>query len=368
MPYFDNAATSLPKPAAVSEAVQTALQTFGNPSRSAHAEAMAAGHMLAEARDEIAAFFGCRNAERVVFTKNVTEALNIAIQGLDGHIVTSEAEHNSVLRPVHHKGDYTFTRVDEKGRVHTGAIKKAVTPKTVAIVLAHASNLTGNPVPVGDIGAFCRENGLLFIVDAAQTAGLYPIDMEALCIDALCFTGHKSLYGPQGTGGLCLGERYDPRPLMQGGSGSRSFELEHPDFLPDRLEAGTLNGHGIAGLLAGVRYLREKGQAPLKEARRLEKLFYGLVAEIPGIELYGDYEMQGRAPIVSLNLEGYSSGELAAVLSDEYEIAVRSGIHCAPLLHRRFGTEKRGAVRFSFSHFNTEQEVRLGAQALRALV
>ena len=367
MPYFDNAATSFPKPLQVTEAMQKALATFGNPSRSAHAAALNAARALAEARSEVGALFGCPHPERVVFTKNVTEALNIAIASLPGHIVTSEAEHNSVLRPVYHKKDYTFVPVDAKGRVDAEAVKSAVREDTAGVVLAHASNLTGNPAPIAEVGAFCREKGIVFVVDTAQTAGLFPIDMQALSIDALCFTGHKSLYGPQGTGGLCLSERFNPEPLLRGGTGSRSYDLEQPDFLPDRLEAGTLNGHGIAGLLAGVQYVAEKGEELLQKAREMERRFYGLVKDREGMVFYGDYETEGRAPLVTFNLEGYSSGELASELSERYDIAVRSGTHCAPLLHRRFGTEKRGSVRFSFSHFNTEEEVRLAAQAVREL-
>ena len=367
MPYFDNAATTLPKPRAVLDAVQLALETFGNPSRSAHSAALSAARTLLAAREELAALFACPAPEQVIFTKNVTEALNIAIQNLKGHIVTGEAEHNSVLRPVFRRGNCSIVAADEKGRVALEDIFAACTKDTTAIVLAHASNLTGNSVDIAEVGAFCRERNLFFVVDAAQTAGLFPIDMGAMGIDALCFTGHKSLYGPQGTGGLCLSDRFSPEPLITGGSGSKSFSPTQPEFLPDHLEAGTLNGHGIAGLLAGVRYLREKGDAPFKEADRLARLFHALARDIPGIVFYGDYEMPLRAPVVALNLPGYSSGEVAGLLAERYEIAVRSGIHCSPLLHKRFGTEQRGSVRFSFSHFNTETEVCGAVDALRAI-
>ena len=367
MPYFDNAATTLPKPPAVLEAVAQAMAGFGNPSRSAHRPALEAARCILAAREELATYFGCPDPQRVVFTKNATEALNIAVQSLDGHIVSSEAEHNSVLRPVCATHRYTLAQADEKGRISARGVLAACQEDTAGIVLAHASNLTGNVVEISRIGEFCQKNGIYFVVDAAQTAGLLPINMEAMGIDALCFTGHKSLYGPQGTGGLCLSQRFLPRPLLTGGSGSRSFSPVQPDFLPDRLEAGTLNGHGIAGLLAGLRYLREKENLPFAQANHLAQLFCNLTQNIPGIMFYGDYSQETRAPLVTLNLSGYDSAELSAELSDRYEIATRSGAHCAPLLHERFGTRQRGAVRFSFSHFNTEDEVRLAAEALQTL-
>ncbi len=367
MPYFDNAATTLQKPPAVARAVLQAMETFGNPSRSAHRAALAAAHAILEARQELAAYLGAPGPDHVIFTKNATEALNIAIQAIPGHIVTSEGEHNSVLRPVFQKGTHSLVPADSLGRIDAEAVLEACKKGTAGVVLAHASNLTGNPVDIARIGRFCQENGIFFVVDAAQTAGLLPLDMEAMGIDALCFTGHKSLYGPQGTGGLCLSNRFLPAPLLTGGSGSRSFSPIHPDFLPDRLEAGTLNGHGIAGLLAGLRYLQAAGEEPYRTVNHLAELFLQLAGQIPGAELYGDFTLPGRAPVVSLNLRGYDSAELSAELSDRYDIATRSGAHCAPLLHQRFGTKQRGAVRFSFSHFNTEEEIRQAAKALATL-
>ncbi|MDR2946698.1 MAG: aminotransferase class V-fold PLP-dependent enzyme [Candidatus Adiutrix sp.] len=368
MIYLDNAATSFPKPPCVAEAVVAALGSFGNPSRSAHAAALAAGRCVAALRQSFAEFFNCPHPERVVFTKNATEALNLAVASLRGHIVTSEMEHNSVLRPVHRRGGYTAVPVDGQGLYAAGDIAKACRKETVAVVLAHASNLTGNVAPVAEIGRFCRERGLIFIIDAAQTAGLAPLDMEALGADALCFTGHKSLYGPQGTGGLCLSERFTPEPLMVGGSGSRSFALTQPEALPDRLEAGTLAGHSLAGLAAGLGYVRHMGPETLwAEADRLARLFYRELENCDRVKLYGDYHAERRAPIVTLNLGDWPSEEVAARLADDHGIAVRAGAHCAPLLHRRFGTEKQGAVRFSFSHFNTEQEILTAAEAVKQL-
>ncbi|MDR1045643.1 MAG: aminotransferase class V-fold PLP-dependent enzyme [Candidatus Adiutrix sp.] len=365
MIYLDQAATSHPKPDSVTLAVVRAMKEFGNPSRGAHAFSLDALRCVEQTRARAAAFFGCPRPERVVFTKNVTEALNLAIASVDGHLVTTEAEHNSILRPVHLKKDFTIVPVDDKGRYSDRDIERALRPDSRAVVLAQASNLTGGLAPVEKIGRLCRERNLLFILDTAQSAGLIRIDQEALGVDALCFTGHKALYGPTGTGGLCLSERFTPRPLMVGGSGSRSFETGQPPELPDLLEAGTLNSHGLAGLAAGLEYVEAQGpEQLLKKARNLARRFYLGLGEIPGVTFYGDYESRPRLPIVTINLGLLDSGEVAAALSEDYGLAVRAGAHCAPLLHRRFGTVAQGALRFSFSHFNTEAEV---DAALRAL-
>lgn len=368
MIYLDNAATSLQKPAAVGRAMQRALECFGNPSRGANNAVLTAARQIAEARDALARLFCAPSPGRVVFTKNATEALNIAIASVQGHVVTTEAEHNSVLRPVHHHGNYTVVKTDSFGRYGVDDIRAALQKDTGAVVVAHAGNLSGYIAPVAEIGSLCHSRGVLLIVDAAQTAGLLPIDMAAMNIDALCFTGHKSLFGPQGTGGLCLAESFTPGPLLFGGSGSRSFGLTQPAELPDLLEAGTLNGHGIAGLLAGAEYVQKSDPDTLyRAADHLSNLFYQNAQALPGVQLYGP-PAGPRMPIVALNLSGFASSELAALLNDRYNIAVRPGIHCAPLLHRRFGTEQTGAVRFSFSHYNNEYEVDTAVRALKEIV
>ncbi len=368
MIYLDNAATSFPKPRRVVDAVRQALSTFGSPSRGAHGFSLAATRAVESARANIARLFNCPDPARIAFAKNVTEALNLAISSVDGHIVSSEAEHNSVLRPLFRRGNLGFVPLDDSGRYSLDDVKRACRPDTAAVVLAHASNLTGNLAPVEAIGRFCRERGLLFILDAAQTAGLIDIDMEALGLDALCFTGHKSLCGPQGTGGICLGARFRPRPLMTGGSGSRSFETVQPEELPDLLEAGTQNAHGLAGLAAGVEYVLEKTPAGLwAGADRLARAFHRRLAASPGIVFYGDYAEGIRMPIVTLNIGDLPSGEVAGELWERHGIAVRSGAHCAPLLHRRFGTAGQGAVRFSFSHRNTDAEMAEAAGAVEGI-
>ncbi|MDR2892699.1 MAG: aminotransferase class V-fold PLP-dependent enzyme [Deltaproteobacteria bacterium] len=366
MLYFDNAATSFPKPVQVREAVCKALESFGNPSRSAHELALNAARCVEYARVQVSELFGCRSSERVAFTANVTEALNIAISSVKGHIVTSATEHNSVLRPVYRSGSYSVVPVDEYGRYSPGDIAKALQPDTRAVVLGHASNLTGQINPIREVGQLCREKKLIFIVDAAQTAGLLEIDMERMGIDALCFTGHKSLYGPQGTGGICLSERFLPAPLLVGGSGSHSFDREHPAAMPSRLEAGTVNGHGLAGLSAGLEYIKAQGvEKLLAAADKTARHFYQGIKDLGGIVLYGHYGDEPRMPIVTLNVGELAADEVAAILAEEYDIAVRPGAHCAPLLHEAFGTVRRGSVRFSFSHFNTIEEADAAIAAIR---
>lgn len=367
MIYLDNAATTLKKPDCVKQAVVQAMDTFGNASRGAHAPALDALRMLMEARIALASFFGLNDDPmRVIFTPNATAALNIAISGVRGHIVTTAADHNSVLRPVYRRGNYTIVPCDALGRISTDAISSAIRPDTGAVVLMHASNVTGNVFDIQSIGKLCAARGVLFIVDAAQSAGLLPIDMKIQNISALCFTGHKSLYGPQGTGGLCLGSSFMPEPLVVGGSGHHSFDSHHPRELPDALEAGTQNAHGIAGLLAGVQYIQSAGITTLHDkADALARQFAHSLADTPGITLYGDFDAPLRTPVVSLNIEGYDPAQAASQLFEKYGIAVRAGAHCAPLMHDTLNIS--GSIRFSFSHFNTEKETQLTIDAIRTL-
>jgi cysteine desulfurase family protein len=365
MIYLDNAATTLNKPACVKEAVWRAMDTFGNASRGAHTPALDALRLLMEARIALASLFGLSDDPlRVVFTPNATAALNIAIAGIKGHIVTTASEHNSVLRPIYRRENYTIVPCDPLGRISAEAISSALRPDTGAVVLTHASNVTGNVFDILSIGKLCAARGVHFIVDAAQSAGLLPIDMKN--ISALCFTGHKSLFGPQGTGGLCLGPNYLPEALYVGGSGHHSFDHRHPRELPDALEAGTQNAHGIAGLLAGVQYIQSVGLAAIHhQADSLGRLFADSLADTPGVTLYGDLSAPLRAPIVSLNIEGYDSAQAASLLFEKYGIAVRSGAHCAPLMHETLNLS--GSVRFSFSHFNTLKETEITIDAVRSL-
>lgn len=295
----------------------------------------------------------------------------MAVFGLFGpgdHVITTMLEHNSVLRPLYlleEAGlELTILPADQNGCICYEDIEKAIRPNTKGIICTHASNLTGNMVDIGRIGRFCRKIGLLFVVDASQTAGVFDINMEEMGIDVLCFTGHKGLLGPQGTGGICVRQGVAVRPLIVGGSGVHSYSKAHPEDMPTALEAGTLNGHGIAGLYAALRYIQETGMEQIRERElSLMRQFYDGVRTIPGVTIYGDF-MGQRAPIVSLNIRDYDSGEVADELAYHYEIYTRAGAHCAPLMHRALGTESTGAVRFSMSHFNTEAEI---DEAVRAV-
>ena len=375
MIYLDNAATTLHKPPQVVKAVADALQSMGNSARGTHAGSMAASHTVYDTRVKLAKLFGCPRADRVAFTANVTEALNIAVNGLIGrgdHVITTDCEHNSVLRPLYRLADeqgveVSFVPADRQGNLDYDAFERLMQPHTRAIVCTHASNLTGNLTDLARVSAVAKAHDVLLIVDAAQTAGAYPIDMEALGIDVLCFTGHKGLMGPQGTGGLCVREGLTLRHWKVGGSGVQSYSRTHPTQMPTCLEAGTLNGHGIAGLSAALDFIAEVGVDAIHDRETaLMRRFYEGVKEVPGITVYGDFSRQ-RMAIVTLNIGDYESGAVSDALSEEYGIATRPGAHCAPRMHQALGTEQQGAVRFSFSWFNTEQEIDAAIQTVREL-
>lgn len=373
MIYLDNAATSLRRPPCVIEAVTQAMQSLGNSGRGVNGGSLSAARVIYDARQKLADLFGCSSPERVCFTSNATEALNTAIFGLFGpgdHVITTDLEHNSVLRPLYRlekRGvELSFVPADRLGRIALSDFAPLLRPNTRAVITTHASNLTGNLVDLDAVGAFAREHGLLYVVDASQTAGAFSIDMARSGISVLCFTGHKSMMGPQGTGGLCLAEGVEIRPLKTGGTGVQTYLPEQPAAYPTRLEAGTLNGHGIAGLSAAVDFLRETGVAAIhKKETALMRQFYDGVRAIPGVTVYGDFTGD-RAPVVSLNIEDADSGEVADFLAAEYDIAVRSGAHCAPRMHRALGTEAQGAVRFSFGWYNTPAEVETAIAAIRS--
>ncbi len=367
MIYLDNAATTLLKPLAVARAVAEAIGLYANPARGAYESSLNALRCTAAAREELSSLFGVGDSARVAFALNATAALNVAISGIHGHIVTTAAEHNSVLRPVYRNGNYTIVPTDTAGRLRIDDIAGAIRPDTAAVVMTHASNVTGNVYDITRVGELCGSRGIAFILDAAQSAGILPIDMQSMGISALCFSGHKALYGPQGTGGICLRTDFLPEPLIVGGSGFSSFEKTHPVSLPEALEAGTQNAHGIAGLLAGVRYLSAAGVDAADNADALARRFVEGVRGISQIVLYGDLDAALRVPVVSLNCRGMDSAELAGGLNDRYNISVRAGVHCAPLMHEALGTKESGAVRFSFSSFNTAREVETAIDALREI-
>ncbi len=373
MIYLDNAATTLRKPPCVIDAVVRAMTTLGNSGRSAHEESLTASRIIYDAREAAAALFGCPRADHVAFTANSTEALNIAIGGLfspGDHVISTDCEHNSVLRPLYRlEGvDVSFVPADRLGRVRYDDFAALIRPNTRAIVCTHASNLTGNLLDIGRIGRLAHERGLLFVVDASQTAGTVEIDMELQHIDVLCFTGHKSLMGPQGTGGLCVRPGVEIRPFKVGGTGVQTYLPQQPREYPTRLEAGTLNGHGIAGLMAAMDYIRSVGRETIRSHElALTRRFYEGAANTPGVTVYGDFSSWDRAPIVTLNIRDYDSSQVSDVLAQDYGIATRAGAHCAPRLHRALGTVERGAVRFSFGWMNTEEETDAALAAVREI-
>lgn len=369
MIYLDNAATSFYRPKRVAEAVADAIMTMGNSSRGVYSMALQSSRVIFECRQILAHLFGAKSPEQIAFTKNSTEALNIAIKGSlksGDRVVTTVLEHNSVLRPLYETEERGVELVTvgcemesrEQGKLDYQALEREIMVGAKAVICTHASNLTGNLVDIQRIGEICKKMGTLFIVDASQTAGIFSIDMERDGIDIICFTGHKSLMGPQGTGGLCVREGVEIRSLLSGGSGILTYEKKHPRKMPIALEAGTLNAHSIAGLLEGVRYINERGAKELREKEQeLMWQFYEGLCKMPEIKIYGDFQSKERAPIVSCNFFNEDSGEVSDYLAEEYEIYTRSGGHCAPLMHESLGTREQGAIRFSFSHFNTREQV-----------
>ena len=375
MIYLDNAATTLHKPPQVEQAMLDALRTAGNPGRGAHEPTLHASRLVYAARCAVAKLLNAPDPSCIAFTANATQALNTALGGLfrpGDHIITTVCEHNSVLRPLYRLREIgvnlSFTGVDEKGRLRYDQWEGFLRPETRALVVTGASNVTGNGTDLARAAEFAHRHGLLLIVDAAQTAGELPLNVQALGIDVLCFTGHKALLGPQGTGGLYVRPGLSVRPLVVGGSGVHSFDEQHPAQMPTALEAGTLNVPGLAGLCAGVEWILAQGVETLaRREQALTVLFYERIRDLPNVKIYGDPEMTPRAPIVSLNIGDEDSARIADILWEEYGICVRAGAHCAPLMHKALGTAEQGTVRFSFSHFNTEAEVLQAAAAVREL-
>ena len=375
MIYLDNAATTLRKPQCVMDAVMAAMGSMGNAGRGAHGSSLSSARVIYDTRCKLAALFGCAQPENVIFTSNSTEALNIAISGTfnpGDHVISTDLEHNSVLRPLYRlerEGVITldFVPADAQGRPDYAVFESLMKPNTRAIVCTHASNLTGNMIDIARVGKIAHDHGALLVVDASQTAGAVPIHMEEMNIDVLCFTGHKGLMAPQGTGGLCIREGIEIRPFKVGGSGVHSYEKEQPADYPTRLEAGTLNGHGIAGLSAALDYLQEVGVEAIRDHEMaLMTRFYEGVRSIEGVTVYGDFETE-RTAVVTLNIRDFDSSAVSDELAEYYDIATRPGAHCAPRMHQALGTVEQGAVRFSFAWFNTTEEVDAAIAAVKEL-
>ncbi|MCL6610044.1 MAG: aminotransferase class V-fold PLP-dependent enzyme [Peptococcaceae bacterium] len=379
MIYFDNAATTWPKPPEVLEAMNRCVREIGaNPGRAGHKMAVMANEMVDSTRKKLAAMFNIepKNYGRIIFALNATEALNLAIKGLvksGDHVVTSSMEHNSVARPLNRleKEGVQVTRVkcDGEGNLDPQDVRGAIRPNTRLIAVIHASNVTGTVMPLEEIGKAAGEAGAVFLVDAAQSAGVLDIDVKKMNIGLLAFPGHKGLLGPTGTGGLYIGEGIVLEPLKEGGTGSRSELPGMPETLPDRYEAGTLNTVGIAGLGAGIDYIMKEG---MEKIRRYELELTGRFIEgasrIPGLKIYGPKRAGVRAPVVSFLIEGRDSSEIGGILDRNYGVACRAGLHCAPDAHRTLGTFGLKLVRFSFSCFNTAEEVDRALGALDEIV
>ncbi|MDT2659537.1 aminotransferase class V-fold PLP-dependent enzyme [Enterococcus hulanensis] len=368
--YLDNAATTAQKPAVVAEAVTEILTgEYGNPSRGAHGYSLAGFRVAEKARNQVKELFNADQRYEVAFTNNATVSLNEVLKGLihaGDHVLTTSWEHNSVLRPLYQLEEQgvSFDVVSSEavtGRLNYQEFAEKVRPETKAVVCNHASNVTGNLLDLEWVKNFCVEQELYLIIDASQTAGVVPIDLSDGKIAALCFTGHKSLYGPQGTGGVCLLKNLPVEPVITGGDGMQSFSKVQPKNLPTLLEAGTLNIPGIAGLSASIRWLMEK-----EPAEKLGTYFYQELQKIAGVTIYGDFT-NPRVDVFSINIKDAESAIVSDVLWEEYQVATRPGYHCAPLMHEALGTADRGTVRLSFSSFTTKAEVDTVLAALQNL-
>lgn len=375
MIYLNNAATTLQKPPCVVRAVVQAMEHQGSCARGSHASEMSAARTVFHTRETLARLFGFSHPERVIFTANATQALNAALWGFlrpGDHVIATDWDHNSVLRPLHalartHGVEVDFLPADRQGRLRYDLLESLVRPNTRMLVGSHASNLTGNLLDLQRMSAFAKKHGLVFLLDAAQTAGCTPIAMEDMGVHLLAFTGHKGLMGPQGTGGLCVAPGVELRPLLSGGTGVRSFEEGQPEEYPEHLEAGTLNGHGLAGLGAAAGFILETGVDTIHaHERALTERFVRGLQSMDGVTVYGDFSGD-RAPVVALNLKGWDPAAAADELSQAYDIAVRPGIHCAPRMHRALGTQDRGCLRFSFGWYTTEGDIDAALAALKEM-
>ncbi len=365
--YFDNAATSWPKPEGVHKAMDSFMRQVGaNPGRSGHSRSIEAGRIVYETREAVAGFFGLKDSSRVIFAANATHALNIAFKGLlkkGDHVITSSVEHNSVMRPLRHLEKSINIKITvipcaNDGTLSADSLARYIRKNTKLVVVTHASNVIGTLIPIREIGRICHRHNVLFLVDTAQTAGTIPLDMTKDNIDLLAFTGHKGLMGPQGIGGLCLNKAIELAPLMQGGTGSNSESETHPGFLPDKLESGTLNTVGIAGLGAGIKFIQEQGIDKIREHEKglIQRLLTGL-STIKGIKIYGPRHSNKQIAVVSFNIRGIKPCDLGYALDRQYGIMTRVGLHCAPSAHKTMRTFPQGTVRLSLSYFNTSREV-----------
>jgi cysteine desulfurase family protein len=377
MIYLDNAATSWPKPESVYQAMDGFLRkNAGSPGRGSHSMSLAAAEMVEEARMLISRLINAPEKERIIFTLNCTDALNLGLKGLlkpGDHVITSCIEHNSIVRPLTklERQGVKVTRIPpsvETGVVSLRDVEGAIIRETKLVVIIHASNVTGVIQPIKEYGIVARQHNLIFMVDAAQSAGKYPIDVQANNIDLLAFAGHKGLFGPPGTGGLYVGSRVDLDSLREGGTGVYSEQEEQPTVLPYRYESGTLNSVGISGLGAGLKYIFSEGLEKISahEQYLTGRLFEGL-SNIPGLTVYRAKDGSKQAPVISFNIEGYEPAEVGIILDQAFDIKVRAGLHCSPAAHKTLGTYPLGTIRLSPGHFNTDDEISSILQALEKI-
>jgi len=377
MVYLDNAATSFPKPLRVYDEIDRCMRTYcANPGRGGHAMSIASGKAVSEAREKISAFFNIDNPLRLGFTKNATEAINIAIKGVlrpGDHVITTCMEHNAVIRPLktlERDGIISLSIVegDDFGQIDIGDLLNYINAHTRLIVCTLSSNVNGIVYPIKEIGRIARTRGILFLVDASQGAGAEEIDVDEMNIDMLAFPGHKGLLGPQGTGGIYIREGIDIVPIMQGGTGSVSDYLYQPEIMPDMIESGTLNTPGIVGLACGVDFIKETGLGNIKifKYSLIKRLMEGM-EEIDGIVQYSMKDIDNNTGIAAMNFKDVDSSEVSYILDKEFGIATRAGLHCAPLAHKTLGTAGQGVVRFSVGCFNTIEDIDYTLEALRKI-
>jgi cysteine desulfurase family protein len=376
--YLDNSATSWPKPHRVLEAISDYLNEYGgSPGRSGHSFALRASREIFETRELIAGLFNSKSSEKVVFTANATHALNIALKGIlkkGDHVIVTSMEHNSMIRPLRYLENQNLIQIsivncDAEGKINTEDLTKNFKPNTKLVATIHGSNVTGTILPVRQIGEICKAKSVLYLVDASQTAGIIPIDIQKDNIDILCFTGHKKLYGPPGIGGMCIKDDIVIDTLIHGGTGSKSEMETHPEFYPDRLEAGTGNTVGVVGLKAGIQYILEKGIDNLRKKQlQLVKYFVSQLSDMEDIIFYGPHMNEERLPLISLNVKNMTPSDLAYELDNKFEIMVRAGLHCSPLAHKSIGTFPQGAVRFSVGGFNNERDIEYAADSLKKII
>jgi cysteine desulfurase family protein len=378
--YLDNAATSRDKAAVVKKAILNYYENIGcSPGRGGYEDSLKAGRIIIEARNTIADFFNVDNLKQIIFTHNITYALNIGIKGIlkkGDHVITSTMEHNSVLRPLNRLEkngiiDVDYIQCDQKGRLNPEEVEAAINKKTKLIILTYASNVSGTIMPVKKIGEIADQNNVYFMLDTAQAAGVYDIDFKKLKVDFLAFTGHKALMGPTGTGGFAVSKKMaaEMEPLIEGGTGSKSDQEKQPNFLPDKFESGTMNTMGISGLKAGVEFIQKIGVEKIREhEHKLGKVFLEGLKKIPDIKIIGPANLKEQVPTFSITAGDRDLGQLSFELDEKYNVMTRSGLHCAPFAHKTLGTFPAGSLRFSIGYFNTMQEIEHSLNALNAVL